>query len=76
MSYHDAFHARAKHVEIDVHFVRKWVALEELDVRHISIKFQLADVYTMALTISKFCSLRDKLVLMYSYAIYRGLLSQ
>ncbi|CAM8941546.1 unnamed protein product [Rhodiola kirilowii] len=44
------FHARTKHIEIDFHFVREKVAKGELEVRFISTKDQLADVFTKPAT--------------------------
>lgn len=43
------FHARTKHIEVDFHFVREQVARQALNVRFISSKDQLADVFTKAL---------------------------
>ena len=55
------FHARTKHIEIDAHFVRERIAAKELEVRYVSTDLQIADVFTKALSISRFCFLRDKL---------------
>jgi hypothetical protein len=43
------FHARAKHIEIDFHFVREKVARRQLDIRFVSTKDQVADGFTKAL---------------------------
>lgn len=43
------FHRRAKHVEVDYHFVRERVASKQLDVHIISSKDQLADLMTKPL---------------------------
>jgi histone deacetylase 1/2 len=44
------FHARTKHTEIDFHFVRERVASGALQVRFISTRDQLADVFTKLAT--------------------------
>jgi hypothetical protein len=48
------FHARTKHIEIDVHFVRDQVYNKELVVQFISSKDQLADALTKPLPPIKF----------------------
>jgi hypothetical protein len=55
------FHARTKHVEVDYHFVRARVAKREIQIRFISSKDQLADVFTKPLSHSIFSLLRSKL---------------
>ena len=48
------FHARAKYIEIDFHFVRERVLKKQLHVRLISTKDQVADGFTKALPVAKF----------------------
>jgi hypothetical protein len=43
------FHARAKHIEIDFHFVRERVLRKLLEVRFIPSKDQVADEFTKPL---------------------------
>lgn len=40
------FHARTKHLEVDYHYVREKVIRGELQVRYISTKDQVADIFT------------------------------
>ena len=55
------FHARTKHIEIDLHFVRDKVQSGGLTVMFISTKDQIADIFTKLLVSSGFASLRDNL---------------
>jgi len=55
------FHQRSKHIEIDYHFVREKVACGQLCVKYISSTDQIADVFTKALSSSRFAHLRSKL---------------
>ncbi|KAA0057477.1 Copia protein [Cucumis melo var. makuwa] len=55
------FHARTKHIEIDVHFVHDQVLCSALEVRYIPSSDQLADCLTKPLTHSHFYYLRSKL---------------
>jgi hypothetical protein len=54
LSANPVFHARAKHIEIDFHFVRERVLKKQLHVRLISTKDQVADGFTKALPVAKF----------------------
>jgi hypothetical protein len=47
------FHARAKHIEIDFHFVRERVLKKQLQVRLVLSKDQIADGFTKALPVGK-----------------------
>jgi len=61
LSLNPIFHARTKHVEVDYHFVRDHVAKQEIQVRFISSKDQLADVLTKRLPPVSFALFRSKL---------------
>jgi hypothetical protein len=54
LSANPVFHARAKHLETDFHFVRERVAKRQLQVRFISSKDQVAEGFTKALPTPKF----------------------
>jgi len=55
------FHARTKHFEMDFHFVCERVSRGEVRVCYVSSMYQLADVFTKALSSAKFAPLRSKL---------------
>ena len=54
-------HARTKHLEVDLHFVRERVHWGDIQIRHISSHSQLADIFTKSLLTSSFCTLRNNL---------------
>ena len=56
------FHARTKHIEVDVHFIREKVEAKQLEVRFVPTEEQDADVFTKPLAASRFELLRQKLI--------------
>ena len=63
------FHARAKHIEIDFHFVRERVANGQLQIRFVSSKDQLADGFTKALPTRQFEDFKRNLNLEYHQSL-------
>jgi hypothetical protein len=59
------FHARTKHIEVDLHFVRGKVALGALDVRFIASGDQLTDVFTKPATRQLLSQFRSNLNLVH-----------
>jgi hypothetical protein len=47
------YHARTKHIEMHYHFIREKVIAKEIDLIHVSIKDQVANIFTKALGIDK-----------------------
>jgi hypothetical protein len=47
------YHARTKHTEVHYHFIKKKVLAREINLIHVSIKDQVADIFTKALGIDK-----------------------
>ena len=66
------FHARKKHIEIDVHFVREKVLSKEVEVKFVPLEEQATDVFTKALNNPSFDYFKDKLVLDQSKLSLRG----
>lgn len=61
VSANSVLHARTKHIELDIFFVREKVANKEVEVRHIPAHAQVADILTKAISSSTFPSWRAKL---------------
>lgn len=55
------FHARTKHIEVDVHYIREKIADKTLEVGHVPSTDQVADIFTKPLSESRFLHLRHKL---------------
>lgn len=66
------FHARTKHIEVDVHFVREKVIASELEIRFVPSECQLADILTKALTVPRFSTLCNKLTAVVTGAALAG----
>ncbi|PKU87466.1 Retrovirus-related Pol polyprotein from transposon TNT 1-94 [Dendrobium catenatum] len=66
------FHARTKHIELDYHFLRQHIDNRTIHLEHISSIDQIADIFTKPLPITRFQSLRDKLILPVPSAQFAG----
>ncbi|GJW81798.1 ribonuclease H-like domain-containing protein [Tanacetum coccineum] len=54
-------HQRTKHIEIDIHFVRDYVASRQVRVLHVPSRFQYADIFTKGLSSALFLEFRSSL---------------
>lgn len=55
------YHTKTKHVELDIHFVREKVSIEELSIRFVFNTDQTTDILIKALTYSQFHYFKSKL---------------
>ncbi|RVW43373.1 Retrovirus-related Pol polyprotein from transposon RE1 [Vitis vinifera] len=61
LSANPVLHARTKHIELDLYFVREKVIRKEVEVRHVPSADQLADVLTKTVSSTQFIEFRHKL---------------
>ena len=54
-------HSKTKHIEIRHHFLRDHVMKKDIDIIHVNIEEQLADIFTKPLDEKRFCKLRCEL---------------
>ena len=57
-----AHHRRTKNFDMKYHFIQYFVKKNDVELKHINTKDQLADILTKAVAKAKFLALRDKLV--------------
>jgi len=55
------YHARKKHIEVHYHFIREKVLAKEIDLIHVSIEDQIANIFTRALGTDKLKRFRKML---------------
>ncbi|GJR67710.1 ribonuclease H-like domain-containing protein [Tanacetum coccineum] len=54
-------HQHTKHIEIDIHFVREYVASGQVRVLHVPSRFQYANIFTKGLSTALFLEFRSSL---------------
>ncbi|GKE85183.1 ribonuclease H-like domain-containing protein [Tanacetum coccineum] len=54
-------HQRTKHIEIDIYFVREYVAFGQVRVLHVLSRFQYADIFTKGLPTALYLEFRSSL---------------
>ena len=57
------YHARTKHIELDVHFIQNLISKHKLKVRHVPTESQTADFLTKPLSLDRFRLLCSKLTI-------------
>ena len=61
LTYNLVYHAKTKHVELDIHFIREKVAAKKIVVQFVPSEDQTAYILTKPLTFDQFHYLRSKL---------------
>ena len=61
LAHNPIFHSRAKHIEIDFHFIWEKILCNELVIKYVPSQDQILDILTKHLSTTHFCNLRIKL---------------
>ena len=72
MAANPVLHARTKHIDLDLYFVRDKVVRRQVEVKHVPASAQIADVLTKAISSSQFSALRSKLTVRSSHHEFAG----
>ena len=66
------FHARTKHIEMDLYFIRDHVLRKQLIIQYIPSSEQVANIFTKHISSSQFFSFRTKLYVVPSHVSLQG----
>ena len=72
LAYSLVYHARTKHIDLVVHFIRNLITDHNLDVRYVPIATQPAYIFTKALSLDRFSLLCNKLTMIDHMLSLRG----
>jgi len=61
LAHNSVYHAKTKHIEVHYHFIREKVLAKEIDLIHVNIENQVANIFTKALGIDKLRKFRKML---------------
>jgi histone deacetylase 1/2 len=76
MAKNHVFHARMKHIEIDIYFIRDQVTRGKIQLHFVPTEEQLTDLLTKHLTSLRFLSLKTQLCIVLRHFHSRGVISQ
>jgi hypothetical protein len=68
------YHARTMHIEVHYQFIKEKVITKKIDLIHVSIEDQIADIFTKALSTDKLKKFRKMLGLLEVDLSLRGML--
>ena len=69
LTHNPILHARTKHMELDIFFVREKVINKSLIITHVPSLDQVADIFTKPLSTTRFETLRDNLKVVDKFAL-------
>ena len=61
LAYNPVYHAKTKHVELDIHFIKEKVAAKKIVAQFVPSEDQTTDILTKPLTFDQFHYLQSKL---------------
>ncbi|KAL5761082.1 hypothetical protein ACOSQ2_019920 [Xanthoceras sorbifolium] len=72
LAHNSIYHARTKHIELDLHFLRDKITTQVFEVHFVPSNDQLADIFTKPLSSPRFDKLKSKLILNKTQLNLRG----
>lgn len=72
LSYNPILHAKTKHIELDIFFLREKVFNKTFSIKHILVNIQKADILIKLLSALRFLTLRDTLKVVGKTTLQQG----